>query len=506
METTPKTKEDIQAKINQLKEEGIADEQAFTKAVGNLTKEEKAIQDEIVNTIHKLNIEKHNEKVGKGTDAKEAHEEIAENLGIPAELPGLAEEQAALGKKKEQKEAFLALVQEYKELKASYEAKMVRIVELDKIIEENKNNPAPEEKRGGGLVNPDVNTEELSDKKLEKVEKELEEEIEKKKNETVSKTEKEESLDVSATSPATQDMIELLGAENVENSMNVVEALEALKNIDREIENKKQELDRIKNYLDKKNEEVDAENAKTKQEIDKELAKQNTLYNQIKDLDKYEDKEPKPKKSWLKKVFSSKEKVVNNDDANKKVDTLQQEIDQIQNKIDSYYEKMSTNNKIIIDKNEEWRKIYNEVNILETSKITPHSILYPNAYKAFEKINPKNTYFQVDLLNKIKDADGNYQDPIKHHGRTFNFFNKINPKEGYFDFSLLGFYKILKNPEKVTTKDGIVSNSPEAIYRVIGPDGKNIVDNVGSEEASRVMYEESEKYRAKLEKEFIGEK
>jgi hypothetical protein len=68
--------EEIQAKINQLKEEGVADEQAFTKAVDNLTKEEKAIEDKIVNTIHESNIQKHNEKVGVETGKTETQAEL----------------------------------------------------------------------------------------------------------------------------------------------------------------------------------------------------------------------------------------------------------------------------------------------------------------------------------------------------------------------------------------------------------------------------------------------
>lgn len=86
METKPKTKEDIQAKINQLKEEGVADEKSFTKAVDDLKKEEGSIESE----INKL----------KGPK-KETHEEIAEKLGIPAELPGLAEAQAEIDKNKD---------------------------------------------------------------------------------------------------------------------------------------------------------------------------------------------------------------------------------------------------------------------------------------------------------------------------------------------------------------------------------------------------------------------
>ncbi len=174
-----------------------------------------------------------------------------------------------------------------------------------------------------------------------------------------------------------------------------------------------------------------------------------------------------------------------------------EELKSIDKKIEEKDKKLQS----MVDKNEEWRKIYDEINILEENKLKPHSILYPNAYKAFNKINPENTY-PIDVLSNTTDKKGNYQDPMTYHQRTFHAFQEINEDEGYFDMSILGFYKILKNREDVSNKNGIDSKSRKAIYKVIGPDGSILIDNVGYKEASKFMDKESEKYKIKLEKEF----
>ncbi len=53
--------------------------------------------------------------------------------------------------------------------------------------------------------------------------------------------------------------------------------------------------------------------------------------------------------------------------------------------------------------------------------------------------------------------------------------------------------------EKVRGEKGINSQSPEAIYKVMGPDGNIIKDNVNYEEGSRTLREETEKYKQKIE-------
>ena len=79
--------------------------------------------------------------------------------------------------------------------------------------------------------------------------------------------------------------------------------------------------------------------------------------------------------------------------------------------------------------------------------------------------------------------------------------------EGFFEFNIFGFTKVLKNVNEMRVEeDGkkfIASYSPEAIYKIVGPDGTIVADAIeGYVEATRVYNEATEKYKKQVEEEW----
>lgn len=115
MDKLPNKKEEIQAKIALLKEEGVVDEQSFTKKVGDLTMKESTIQTE----INKLKDKK---------EITEPEEEIIEN---------------PVDEKEELKKEFQQLMQDYEDMKRQIfnarNARAKEIQELRELIEQENN-------------------------------------------------------------------------------------------------------------------------------------------------------------------------------------------------------------------------------------------------------------------------------------------------------------------------------------------------------------------------------
>jgi hypothetical protein len=79
--------------------------------------------------------------------------------------------------------------------------------------------------------------------------------------------------------------------------------------------------------------------------------------------------------------------------------------------------------------------------------------------------------------------------------------------EGFFEFNIFGFTKVLKNVNEMRVEeDGkkfIASYSPEAIYKIVGPDGTIVADDIeGYVEATRAYNEATEKYKKQVEEEW----
>ena len=89
---------------------------------------------------------------------------------------------------------------------------------------------------------------------------------------------------------------------------------------------------------------------------------------------------------------------------------------------------------------------------------------------------------------------------------AFTSLQKIG-EEGFFVFNNLGFLLIIKNIEKLKTEKGINAYSEEGVYKIVGPDGTIISDDLsGYTEAFAQFEKVSEIYTEKLKEEFNKEK
>lgn len=183
--------------------------------------------------------------------------------------------------------------------------------------------------------------------------------------------------------------------------------------------------------------------------------------------------------------------------------------------LDKYRKSIS---KIINDEEnytEKQEKIKAEKEIKKDKEIKPF------AYFVASKITDPDTI--TSMTNPYtKSIDLRYleNDQAENFNRTRNYifatkYNKIQNhddfpiKEGFFDFNVFGFTKIIKNVEQTLKKnEGSLGNyidtySPEAIYKIVGPDGSIIADDVkGYDEATRIYNEATKKYIDEMEELF----
>ena len=84
---------------------------------------------------------------------------------------------------------------------------------------------------------------------------------------------------------------------------------------------------------------------------------------------------------------------------------------------------------------------------------------------------------------------------------TDSKFHKTGENEGFFTFTWFGFVMLIKNAKEITKDGKIDYRSEDAIYEIIGPDGKRIGDKEikGYIEASEFFEEEEKNYRRKIE-------
>ena len=130
----------------------------------------------------------------------------------------------------------------------------------------------------------------------------------------------------------------------------------------------------------------------------------------------------------------------------------------------------------------------------------------PFLYYAFEKsANPI-------LLDKNKDKKSGLLDLRKINKEwveiTCNFLKETGKNEGFFEFNIYGFIKIIKNVNEIQGDEGkgINSYSENAIYKIVGPNGEIIADDIkGYNETDRIYTEKTEEYKKKLEKQFLEE-
>lgn len=126
----------------------------------------------------------------------------------------------------------------------------------------------------------------------------------------------------------------------------------------------------------------------------------------------------------------------------------------------------------------------------------------PMMYFAIEK--SKNKFLSEVYYNKITQSFDLRKVEKDGVEREFRSLKRTGENEGFFDFNIYGFFKIIKNVKDIKSEDGSLNiYSEKAKYKIIGPDGKIIKDNIdGYTEANIIYKEETEKYKQKVAEEF----
>jgi hypothetical protein len=87
----------------------------------------------------------------------------------------------------------------------------------------------------------------------------------------------------------------------------------------------------------------------------------------------------------------------------------------------------------------------------------------------------------------------------------YESIQKTSLNEGFYDYNMYGFVKVIKNVKESTGGDGSIQIR-NAIYKIIGPTGEIIADDIQGEEAADKIYnEKTEEYKKKLEEEYNTE-
>lgn len=139
-------------------------------------------------------------------------------------------------------------------------------------------------------------------------------------------------------------------------------------------------------------------------------------------------------------------------------------------------------------------------------KIQNDRTIKPFWYFAAEKItNPYVTQF-------LKDELGQDEYDLTWTGNTSDMPGFANRKklvatgadEGFYNFNILGFTQVIKNVKEITPAKGITpKDSPSAIYKIVGPDGTIVADQIIGTEAATLVYKQAvSEYKSKLEQEF----
>ncbi|MFA6586111.1 MAG: hypothetical protein WCS86_03045 [Candidatus Paceibacterota bacterium] len=124
---------------------------------------------------------------------------------------------------------------------------------------------------------------------------------------------------------------------------------------------------------------------------------------------------------------------------------------------------------------------------------------YYMASKVTNKHIPTLVNQQTNLID-LRWSDKDYLD---------NSYGKMDrlvwttEDEGYYHFTISGFVMIIKNVKEIQDDEGINFQSEKAIYRIEGPDGEIIKDNIqGYDEANSIYVEEVKRYENKMAEDF----
>lgn len=126
----------------------------------------------------------------------------------------------------------------------------------------------------------------------------------------------------------------------------------------------------------------------------------------------------------------------------------------------------------------------------------------PFLYFVAERI--RNPYLEKD--NQGLNADlrwATWMTTPEEYEVQKSFLKKTAKDEGYFYFNMYGFVMIIKNVKEIRNDSGIDLWSDQAIYRIVGPKGEVVKDDIkGYNEAMEIYNSATNEYRTEIEKEF----
>lgn len=124
----------------------------------------------------------------------------------------------------------------------------------------------------------------------------------------------------------------------------------------------------------------------------------------------------------------------------------------------------------------------------------------PFLYYSIEKSN--NPLILTDNTNVYGLLDLRL---IKNDWRNMQrrYLKETAENEGYFQYDQFGFVKIIKNVNEVRNDKGIDSSSEKAIYKIIGPNGEIIADDIiGYSKEEEIYNQKTSEYEEKIKKEY----
>ena len=240
------------------------------------------------------------------------------------------------------------------------------------------------------------------------------------------------------------------------------------------------------------------EDEKTLNEL---LASLESAENRLKEIDAEIEKAKIKEKEPIKSETFEEEEQPEINEAYEKNPSLECE-EEIKQKED-YIKKLKFWN-FLEKKRQKWNLEYLKKKLEEIKEINLDRKEKPFLYYAFEKsANPILLYNNKDKKSGLLDLRKINKEWVEI---TCNFLKETGKNEGFFEFNIYGFIKIIKNVDQISDKDGINDYSENAIYKIMGPNGEIIADDIkGYNETDRIYTEKTEEYKKKLEKQFLEE-
>ena len=266
---------------------------------------------------------------------------------------------------------------------------------------------------------------------------------------------------------------------------------------------KQKEESRLKEELETK-ENWTEEDEKTLNEL---LASLESAENRLKEIDAEIEKAKIKEKEPIKSETFEEEEQPEINEAYEKNPSLECE-EEIKQKED-YIKKLKFWN-FLEKKRQKWNLEYLKRKLEEIKEEIKEIDLdkkeKPFLYYAFEKsANPILLYNNKDKKSGLLDLRKINKEWVEI---TYNFLKETGKNEGFFEFNIYGFIKIIKNVNEIQGDEGkgINSYSENAIYKIVGPNGEIIADDIkGYNETDRIYTEKTEEYKKKLEKQFLEE-